>query len=91
MAARLLEGTSRHRIIEAARCKRWFATTIKSDSMNGIMDCVFIRDGRTVWMETKRDGEMARRQQAHRAQEMRDHGAEVYVVDSFEQAMEILK
>lgn len=89
--SRFLEADLRHQIIEAARCKRWFATTIKSDSMNGLPDCVFIRAGRTVWMETKKKDETARRQQEHRLDEMREYGAEVYVVDTFEEAMEILR
>lgn len=85
------ESELRHQIIEIARCRRWFATTVKSDSMNGIMDCVFIRRGRTVWMETKKKDETARRQQDRRAQEMRDHGAEVHVIDTIEAAILVLR
>ncbi len=88
---RLLESDVQSDIIDFARVRGWFCEKIESRSGRGIMDLVCIRHGRHVWIEVKRLGEEPRPQQEKRAREMRAHGAEVYAVDSLEQARAILK
>ena len=78
-------------VIDFAEMRGWFCEKIVSQSRNGIMDLVAIRHGRHVWIEVKREGESARPIQERRARQMRSHGAEVYLVDSIEQARQILK
>lgn len=53
-------------------------------------DNVFVKDGRTVWIEFKDRGKAARSDQDTEHQEMIEAGAEVYVVDSIWRACEIL-
>lgn len=71
--------------------RRWFCAKVEFKSFRGGMDTVFVREGRTIWIEVKRRGEDARRQQEIRAKQMRDHGAEVFLVDTVEEAAEILR
>ena len=78
-------------ILGLGQRRRWFCAKVEFKSFRGGMDTVFIRNGQTIWIEVKRTGEGSRRQQEIRAQEMRDHGAQVYLVDTLEEALEILK
>lgn len=87
----VIESMVQSQIIKAALSRGWFCIKITSPSVRGIPDVVAVRAGRTVWIEVKRQGEEARRQQKLRAKEMREHGAEVFEVDSLLEAREILK
>ena len=78
-------------IIEFAEMRGWFCEKIVSQSRSGIMDLVAIRHGRHVWIEVKRKGEEPRPLQERRARQMRAHGAEVYAIDSMDQARQVLK
>ena len=69
----------------------WCVAKLMRVSKTGWPDRVFIRDGRTVWIEFKRPKGKARRIQEERHAEMRAHGAEVYVCDSVEAALAILQ
>jgi len=86
-----LESMIQSSIIIYAESRGWLSAKITSPSMRGMPDLVAVRAGRTVWIEVKREGEEARRQQQRRAIEMREHGAEVFEVDSLFEAREILK
>lgn len=85
-----LESFVEARIIRDAQKRGWWQVKIMKTSKRGVMDRVFIRDSRVVWMEVKRLGEGPTRQQELRATEMRAHGAEVHWVDSYDDAMRIL-
>jgi len=87
-----LESDIQSDIIDFAHIRGWFAVKIVSPSRKGIMDVYALRNGRHVWIEVKRPGEVLREQQAKVAREMKAHGArDVYAVDSLEQARAILK
>lgn len=86
-----LESTIQSSIIMYAESRGWLCAKITSPSMRGMPDLVAVRAGRTVWIEVKREDEEARRQQKLRAKEMRAHDAEVFEVDTFAEAREILK
>lgn len=86
-----LESNLQSKILEFAIRKRWFGGKVECKSWRGLMDLFLLRRGRTVWIEVKRTGEGARRQQQKRADEMIVHGAEVFIVDTLEEAMEILR
>lgn len=86
-----LESDLQSQIIEYATRRRWFAVKSTTPSRRGLPDVVAMRDGRTIWIEVKRKDEEARRQQVLVADWMREHGAEVFEVDSLEEAMEILR
>jgi Holliday junction resolvase len=85
-----LESDIQAKIIDHAWSRGWFCVKTETRSMRGLMDVVAIRRGRTIWIEVKRTGEGPRRQQEIRAQEMRDHGAEVFIVDTYDEARGIL-
>lgn len=87
----VIESMVQSQIIKAALSRGWFCVKVISQSGRGMPDVVAVRAGRTVWIEVKREGEEARRQQKLRAKEMRAHGADVYEVDSLIEAREILK
>jgi hypothetical protein len=78
-------------ILDFAHIRRWFAQKIEFKGRTGGEDLVCIRDGRTIWIEVKREGEEARMKQEKVAREMRAHGAEVFLVDNMEDARRILK
>lgn len=86
-----LESDIQGKIVKFAHRRGWFCQKVESKSARALMDLVAIRSGRTIWMEVKRSGESARRQQALRADEMRGYGAEVFLVDGLAQAQEILR
>lgn len=85
-----LESDLQSDIIDLAHVRGWFCEKIESRSGRGIMDLICIRRGRHIWLEVKRKGEEPRPQQAKRARDMRSAGAEVYSVDSIEEARRIL-
>ncbi len=86
-----LESELQSDIIEFAHVRGWFCQKNEFRGRTGGPDIVAIRRSRTVWIEVKRENEEARLKQEKVAREMRAHGAEVYVVDSMQQARAILK
>ena len=75
---------------EFARSRGWFAEKIMRTGRRGFPDHIFIRNGRVIFIEFKRPGELPRPQQVKRHREMRCHGAEVFVIDSLDEAREVL-
>lgn len=73
-----------------ALSRGWFAEKIKTARRKGFPDYIFIRNGRVVFIEFKKDGEEPTIQQLRRHREMREHGAEVFVVDNYDDSKRIL-
>jgi len=86
-----LESDLQSAIINTAEIWGWYVDKVESRSKRGLMDLLLIRKGRHVFIEAKREGEEAKRQQEIRARQIREHGGEVYTVDNIAQAREILK
>lgn len=61
-----------------------------SPGTDGVPDRVLIGHGLTVFVELKSPGEKPRKLQVHTFEEMRKHGAIVYVVDTKELVDELL-
>lgn len=61
-----------------------------SPGTDGVPDRVLIGHGMTVFVELKAPGEKPRKLQVHTFEEMRKHGAIVYVVDTKEGVNELL-
>lgn len=59
-------------------------------NLNGFPDLTFLSGSRTFCIELKKKGEKARELQNFRARELRKRGVETYVVDDFDQILEIL-
>jgi hypothetical protein len=73
-----------------ARLRGWFVAKVRFLDRRGAPDDLFIRDGRTMWIEFKRPGKTPSKQQLEVHNDMRAAGAEVHFVDSLEQALELL-
>jgi hypothetical protein len=69
----------------------WWVAKFVSPGRRGVPDDVFIRDGRVLFIEFKRPGKDLRPQQRKRIREMREHGAEVHVIDNLADAYALLR
>ena len=69
-----------------AQKRGWFQIKIEKASVNGFPDRLFIKDGRTVYVEFKNDNGRLRPEQDRVIAQMREHGAEVYVISTKEEA-----
>jgi len=85
-----LESFVERKAMKRAKELGWWEVKLMVASKRGVPDRVLIRAGRVVWMEFKRFGEEPSRQQQLRMSEIFAHGAEVYWVDTYEQAIAIL-
>lgn len=86
-----LESDLQSDIIDYAHVRGWFCQKVAFVGRRGCMDVLAIRHGRHVFIEVKKPGEEPTLQQSKVAREMRSAGADVYAVDSIEQARAILR
>lgn len=86
-----LESSVEGDACDYAKTRGWMVFKFVSPGRKGVPDRLFIRDGRHLFIEFKRLNNEARRQQEKRHREMREHGAEVYVVDNLKDAYELLR
>lgn len=84
------EKTVEYSIVGLAENQGWFCRKIVWPGHKGAPDHVFIKDGRTVWIEFKKPGGEARVLQKRKHEEMRRAGAEVHVVDTVAAGMRVL-
>lgn len=77
-------------ISDFALLRGWWYGKFVMPGKRAVPDRLFIRRGRHVFIEVKKDGEVPTRQQLKRHKDMRDHGAEVHWVDNVEAAKRIL-
>lgn len=90
----LLESDNTSAAHKFATRRGWFTFKVESPTFNGLPDRCYIRHGRVVWIEWKRPGRGKSGLspiQVVRIREMRAHGAEVYVLDSMAEFMELMK
>ena len=87
------EAYVQSKLIDGLTERGWWARKITSPSRNGIPDVVCGRDGRTIWIEVKRDGDTAgpTRDETREMRIMKDHGLECRVVTGRVQVEETLK
>lgn len=81
--------------VELTICMRaekqgWFQRKIAYPGRRGATDRVFIKDGRTVWIEFKDWGKEPSGLQNNNRKRMMEHGAECHVVDNIADGMRIL-
>lgn len=86
----LIESDIQGDAYDFAISRGWFAEKIEKARRKGFPDYIYIRRGRVIFIEFKKPGEEPNAQQLKRHKEMRDHGAEVFVVDTLEEAKRIL-
>lgn len=77
-----------------AKLRGWWTIKVDTPTCNGVPDRLYLRRGRYVWVEWKRpgrgEGGLAAIQVV-RIKEMREHGAEVYVLDDIDEFKRIMK
>lgn len=87
-----LESELQRNAYNYALSRGWFAEKIMRARRKGFPDYYFLRNGRTVLIEFKRSpDEEPTAQQLKRHKEIREHGGEVFVVDTLDQAKGILR
>ena len=86
----MVERTVEYSVVGIATNQGWFCKKIVWPGHKGAPDHVFIKDGRTVWIEFKDRGEPLGVLQKLKHDEMKAAGAEVYAVDTVRRGAEIL-
>lgn len=76
------ESKIQRRIIKKLESDGWLVVKLSLTNKNGIPDLLCLKSSRYIWIEVKAPGEKPRKLQEFRHQQLRDHGAEVHVVDS---------
>lgn len=71
-------------VTKAAQAAGWMVMPITWRGETGAPDRLFLKDGDHVWIEFKSPGETPRADQVRAHGRLRDHGAEVFVVDTVE-------
>lgn len=68
----------------------WLSFKFNSSNHAGVPDRIFIKNGKTIYIEFKASGEKPRKLQEITFKKMREHGAQVFVVDSIEDGKAVL-
>lgn len=68
----------------------WWTSKFTSPSKAGVPDRIFIKNGKTLFIEFKATGEKPRKLQVEIIKQMREKGATVYVVDDIQTGKDIL-
>lgn len=79
------------RCTDVSKANGWYTTKLSSPSHRGVPDRIFIREGNVVFVEFKAPGNHPTKLQAHTIDQMQDHGALVYVVDTIEKFKALLE
>lgn len=86
-----LEVSLEEKVTDYAARRGWWEGKFICPGQTGVPDRIFIRRGRVIFIELKKDGEKPTRKQLSKHAEMRKYGAEVFWTDNLEEAMRILK
>lgn len=77
--------------VKYAEERGWWAAKFVSPGRRGVPDRIFIRDGRVLFIEFKKDGKEPTAQQLKKHRDMVAHGAEVHWVHNLKQAYDLLR
>ena len=80
----MLEKKIEKKCADLAKKAGWLTYKFVSPSQRGVPDRIFIKDGRTVFVEFKALGKKPSQLQAQTIRKMQAQGCEVYVCDSVE-------
>jgi hypothetical protein len=67
-----------------AKSNGWLGFKFSSPQQRGVPDRLYIKNGVTVYVEFKALGKKATKYQLHTIEKMREHGANVYIIDNLE-------
>ncbi len=77
--------------VKKAREAGWLALKFQSPGNTGVPDRLFIKEGRTVFIEFKKDGGRLTELQKAQIRRLRSFGAEVYICYTVDEAMRCLE
>ena len=83
----MLERDLQRKISRKLKSLGWMCYKFSSPGHNGVPDLICIKDGKTLFLEVKTPTGRLSKLQAHTHSLMRDHGANVYVVKTVEDAV----
>ena len=86
----ILESEIQKFTIKLLESKGWLVVKIIQTSKNGWPDLQAIKNGITIYIECKRQGEIPAKLQIFRHEQIEKAGATVLVIDSKEKAKEII-
>lgn len=89
-ARKTLEKTVEAKAVAYAKSRGWWTSKFVAPGLRGVPDRIFIRQGRTLFIEFKQAGATPSTQQLRRHAELAGAGATVAWCDSFEAAAEVL-
>ena len=87
------EAEFQKQCITKARRRGWLVYKFASPSIRGVPDCIFIYKGQVIFIEFKNPSKAGRLSelQKRKIKELKQHGAECYVVDEMRLFDEILE
>jgi hypothetical protein len=83
------ESKLQTKIRERLEKSGWLVVKIKLCTKNGWPDLELLKNGHTVYLEIKDEGEDLDPLQVYRHQEIKDHGGEVHTVDTFDEFLKL--
>ena len=86
-----IESTIESTVCNYAKKRGWFEAKIKSSNKRGMPDRIFHRQGLTIYIEFKAEGEEPNPQQLKRHRELQAQNIPVFVVDNVEAGCGILR
>jgi len=89
----MLEKRIEKASVKAAEQRGWLSYKFSSPACRGVPDRIFIKNGRAVFIEYKREGGAYKvtALQEYTHNKMREHGAEVHVCRSVEDTIKALE
>lgn len=88
---KLSENKVEKKSCDIARGHGWFTRKYSSPGQKGVQDRLFVKDGRVVFIEYKRVGNVPTDLQCDDAEGLRKHGGEVYWTNTVRGTKEILR
>lgn len=86
----MLESQLQSKMIKLAEASGWYVLKLLSTNKPGIPDLYMYRDGRTVFVEVKREGGKPRPLQQYRIKELNEIGVEAMACDSIEKFKQLI-
>lgn len=87
----MIESEIENAVCERAKANGWLVRKFRYVGRHAAADRLFIRNGRVVFIEFKQTNKSPRESQVREHKRLKDHGAEVYVIDNIEDGLALLR
>jgi|TARA_R110000796_G_scaffold81106_1_gene178917 hypothetical protein len=84
------ESTIETKCSRWAKDNGWLGFKFSSPQQRGVPDRLYIKNTQTVYVEFKAPGKHATKYQLHTIEKIRDHGANVYIIDNLEDFINVM-